>query len=429
MRGPTVKHFTTSATALLVVFAAAEASPRQSAPPAAKLGPVEWHQWRGPNRDGISPDTGLLKQWPTGGPPLAWKAAGIGDGFASVSLFGDRLYTTGDLGTTSFLFALNVSDGKIAWQTPIGTIDKPYDHQGVRSTPATDGTLVFALAAYGELVCAEAATGKERWRKHLAREFGGSVGGWKYAESPLLDGEHVVVTPGGKQGAVLALRKETGEKVWQSKEFTDGAQYPSLVPVEIGGVRQYLVFTMRSVAGIAAKDGRLLWRVDRPGRTAICTTPVYRDGIVFVSSGYKLGHNAFRVTAEGGQFKAEEIYAGDQMQNHHGGLIALGDHVYGLDDRGSMKCFELKTGREVWSDRSVGKGSIAYADGHFVVRSERGAGTVALVEATPSGYKERGRFNPPDRSKKQSWPHPVIFGGKLYIRDQDVLLCYDVKAK
>jgi len=388
-----------------------------------------WAQWRGPNRDGLSPDTGLLKQWPAGGPPLAWKATGVGEGYASVSLWGDRVFTTGDVGDSSFLIALNAADGKQVWQTKIGLIEKPYDWQGVRSTPATDGTLIYALGAHGDLLCAEMATGKERWRKNLPRDFGGRVGGWKYAESPLLDGDHLVVTPGGKQGAVLALKKESGEPVWQSKEFTDGAQYPSLLPVEIGGIRQYVVFTMQSVAGIAAKDGKLLWRADRKGGTAICTTPVYRDGIVLVSSGYGVGCNAFKITSEGGAFKAEEIYAGTQMRNHHGGLIAFGDHVYGLEDGGQMKCLEIKTGKEVWADRSVGKGSIAYADGHFVVRSEGGKGAVALVEATSSGYKEKGRFTQPDRSKKPSWPHPVIFGGKLYIRDQDVLFCYDVKAK
>jgi outer membrane protein assembly factor BamB len=205
-------------------------------------------------------------------------------------------------------------------------------------------------------------------------------------------------------------------------------------------VRQYIVFTMRSVAGIAAKDGRLLWRADRKGATAICTTPVYADGYVFVSSAYNVGCSAFKITAEEGRFKAEQVYSGKQIANHHGGLTIVGDHVYGYGDgcadkdtgervNGGLKCVELKTGKVVWEHRGVGKGSIAYADGHFVYRSEGGRGTIALVEATPGGYREKGRFDPPDRSRRQSWPHPVIFGGKLYIRDQDILLCYDVKAK
>ncbi len=386
--------------------------------------PTEWNQWRGPNRDGISPDTGLLKQWPPAGPPLAWKAAGIGGGYSGVSFSGDRLFTMGELDGKNKLIALNLSDGKILWTAEVGPTGNNRG-PGPRSTPATDGTLVFALGQFGDLVCAEAATGKERWRKDL-KGFGGRVPGWHYSESPLLDGDRVVVTPGGSGGTVLALNKSTGETIWQSAEFKDGAQYASLVPAEIGGQRQYLILTMASVAGIAAKDGKLLWRADRPGRTAVCTTPVYRDGLLFVSSAYGVGCNAFSITAQGGAFKAEQIYSGQQMENHHGGVILLGDHLYATDNR-SLKCIELKTGKVVWEDRCVGKGSVAYADGHLVVRSE--GGPIALVKATPSEYRELGRFNQPDRSRERSWPHPVIFGGKLYIRDQDILLCFDVKAK
>jgi outer membrane protein assembly factor BamB len=400
----------------------------------------EWSgQWRGPNRDGLSPETGLLKQWPSGGPSLAWKATGVGIGFSGLSAGGGRIFTMGDVTDACFLFALNPADGKVAWKLRVGAhhlgkdpakVDEKYP--GPRATPSTDGTLVFALAPGGELVCATAADGKEKWRKHLRTDFGGRVGGWRYSESPLLDGDLIVCTPGGSKGAVLALKKETGEPVWQSKEFTDAAEYASLVPVEIGGVKQYLVLTKPHVAGIAAKDGKLLWQADRPAAAktpAVCPTPVHKDGIVFASSGYGVGSNAFRITATGDQFKAEEIYAGKEMENHHGGMILVGDHLYGLHDRGHMVCLDFKTGQEAWRGKSVGKGSIAYADGHFVVRSEEGKGQIALVEATPSGYKEKGRFDQPDRSSHRSWPHPVIAGGKLYIRDQDVLLCYDIKAK
>jgi outer membrane protein assembly factor BamB len=389
---------------------------------------LDWHQWRGPQRDGLSPDRGLLKQWPGGGPPLAWKATGMGRGYSSVSVLGDRLFTMGEAGGKSNLLALNPADGKVLWKVEIGAPGGNRG-EGPRGTPATDGTLVFALGQCGELVCAEAATGKIRWQKSLESDFGGRRPNWFWSESPLLDGDRVLCTPGGNGGAVVCLNKETGATVWRSPALRGDAHYSSLVPVEIGGVRQYIVLTQKTVAGIAAADGKVLWRGDHRGTTAVCATPVYRDGIVMVTSAYGVGCDAYRITAAGGQFKAEQVYTGMQMENHHGGVIVVGDYAYGLSGhrRATLKCLELKTGKTVWESDSVGKGSVAYADGHLVVRSENGP--IALVEATPTGYKERGRFSQPDRSREPSWPHPVIFGGKLYVRDQDVLLCYDVKAK
>jgi outer membrane protein assembly factor BamB len=401
--------------------------------PASGAGDSDWNQWRGPKRDGLSPDTGLLKAWPTGGPPLAWKATGIGGGFSSVSVQGDRIFTMGDVGEDCNVIALGL-DGKILWSTKLAGASAPKDqggYPGPRCTPATDGTLVFALGAFGDLICVQRADGKEVWRKNLGKDFGGRVmSGWGFSESPLLDGDNLICTPGGSNGTVLALKKATGEKVWQSSELTDRAAYASLVPVEIGGVRQYLILTDASVAGIAAADGKVVWRAKRSGKTAVIPDPIYKDGIVFVTSGYGVGCNGFKVTAAGGKFSAEEVYSGGQLENHHGGVILVGDHLYELDNKGGLKCAEIATGKVVWEDKSVGKGSIAYADGHLIVRSERQkTGTIALVEATPTGYKETGRFDQPNLSGKQTWPHPVVFGGKLYIRDQDVLLCYDVKAK
>jgi outer membrane protein assembly factor BamB len=297
---------------------------------------------------------------------------------------------------------------------------------------------VFALGQHGDLVCVEAATGKEVWRKSMDKDFGGKMmSGWGYSESPLIDGDTLVCTPGGKNGTVVALKKATGEKVWQSSGFTDNAAYAGLVPVEIGGVRQYLVFTGASLAGIAPADGKVLWRAPRPGKTAVIPDPVYKDGFVFVTSGYGVGCNIFKISSEGGAFKAEEIYSDekagvDEKQrtaNHHGGMILVGDHVYGTNQN-QLRCVELKTGKVVWQDRSVGKGAVAFADGYLVVRSENAKrGEIALVEATPSGYKEAGRFSLPDPTNKNTWAHPVVFGGKLYLRNQDNLFCYDVKAK
>ncbi|MHC4514335.1 MAG: PQQ-binding-like beta-propeller repeat protein [Planctomycetota bacterium] len=423
---------TVTAQSVQPVYAQAKDAPRaqdaKKAQDASKSQGLQWNQWRGPNRDGLSPDTGLLKKWPEDGPPLAWQTTDLGLGFSSVSFAGKHIYTMGDVDDAALLFSLRATDGKIEWSAKVG---KPGGarNPGPRSTPSTDGKLVFGLGHDGALVCVRAATGKVKWRCNLDKDFGGKMmSGWGFSESPLLDGDLLVCTPGGRNGAVIALKKTTGKVVWRCKQLTDAAAYSSLVIAEIGGVRQYIVLTGRSVAGINAKNGKLLWHADRPGRTAVCTTPVYSDGYLFVTSGYNVGCNAFKITHKNRKFEVEEVYSGKQMQSHHGGVVLVGDHVYGLGRR-NLKCIELKTGDVIWEKRSVGKGSIAYADGHLVVRSERGSGALALVEATPEGYREKGRFDQPERSEVPSWAHPVIFGGKLYIRDQDVLLCFDLKKK
>lgn len=389
----------------------------------------DYPTFRGANRDGHSPDTGLLKEWPAGGPALAWKIKGLGGGYGGVSTFGDKLYVLGDKGSETFLHCLSAADGKTVWSSKVGVAhtEGNQEWKGNRATPTTDGKIIIALGPMGELVCFDMA-GQEKWRKHLNKDFGGRVGGWKYSESPLLDGDHVICVPGGGKGAVLALKKDTGEAVWQCAELTDAAEYPSVTPAEIGGVKQYVVLTQKSVAGVSAKDGKLLWRSDFPGKTAVCTTPIVKGDLVFATCGYGVGHVAYKVSGSGSSFSAAEAYSGKDMKNHHGGVILVGDHLYGISDPGQLVCMELKTGKVVWSDKSVGKGSLAYADGLLVARAEsKSKGTIALVEATPSGYKEKGRFEQPDLSGMPTWPHPTISGGKMYIRDQDTLLCYSVK--
>jgi outer membrane protein assembly factor BamB len=399
---------------------------------AASAGSADWPQWRGPNHDGISTETGLLKDWPEGGPKLAWEVKGLGAGYSSVSVFGDRIYSAGDKGEESFVEALNLSDGKPVWLAKLGksgAVGQP-QFEGPRATPTTDGELVFAVSQWGDMVCLRADNGKEVWRKDYTRDFGGARPFWGYAESPLIDRDKVVVTPGGSQGALVALNTKTGAVIWQSKEFTDAAHYASLISVEAGGVRQYIQLTPASVAGIAASDGKLLWKAPRKGQVAVIPMPIYDDGFVYVTSGYGSGCNLFKVTAESGTFTAEQVYANKVMVNHHGGVVKIGDCVYGYSESKGWTCQDFKTGEAKWQDKEkLGKGSITYADGRLYLRQEDKKGTVSLIEASVEGYHEHGRFDQPDRSGKNSWPHPVIAGGKLYLRDQDVLLCYNVKAK
>lgn len=387
----------------------------------------DWAQWRGPARTNLSMETGLLKQWPENGPPLAWKASGIGSGYSTISVAGDRIYTMGDVGDSSYVHALERDGGKKAWSTKVGRPGG--DRPGTRSTPTVAAGRVYALGQWGDLVCLDAATGKEHWRKNLEKDFGGRMmSGWGYSESVFVDDQKVICTPGGDRGAIVALDIKTGDLIWRTEDFTDEAAYSSIVPAEIGGKRQYVQLTGESVVGVAADTGDVLWRAKRHGETAVISTPVVKGNFIFVTSGYGIGCNLFRVTPSDGKFSAEQVYANRDMENHHGGVVLVGDHIYGTSGN-MLVCMELITGKVAWKDRSVGKGAVSYADGHLYVRSEGGDGTLALVEATPQAYREKGRCDQPDRSNFNAWPQPVIAGGKLYVRDQDVLLCYDVTAR
>jgi len=417
---------------LFLLILAAAASPlsfgQASKKEAANVVP-DWGQFRGPKRDGISPDTGLLKEWPKGGPTLAWKASGLGAGYSSVAIAGKFLYTMGEDGGQEVIIGMNLADGKILWKAKVCASGDPGNQgQGPRATPATDGTLVIGTGHDGTMVCVRAANGQEIWRKRYSDLGAGGVPSWGFSDSPLIDGGMVACIPGGSKGTVAALNKMTGAPLWSSSQIKDGAHYTSLVTADIGGIPQYLVFTDKTVAGIA-KTGQVLWKMDRPGQTAICSSPVStKDGIVFVSSGYGRGCTAFQVSGAGGQFKAAELYDNKEMQSHHGGIVLVDGHVYGMSDNGGLKCIEVKTGKTAWNNTGPGKGAIACADGLLFCRNE-GSGVVTLVEASAESYKEKGRLDQPERSKRSAWSNPVVFGGKLYLRDQDNLFCYDVKAK
>jgi len=391
----------------------------------------DWPQFRGPARDNISKETGLLKEWPPGGPPLAWKVRGVGDGHSTVSVAGGKIYTGGKIGDAVAVIALNEKDGTQAWKADIGGPGRSPEGQGgtgPRATPTVDGDMVYMIGPAGDVVGLTAADGKEIWHINMVKDFGGKVPQWGYSESATIDGDNLICTPGGSGGTVLAVNKKTGKQVWRSKDFKDNAAYAPALVADIGGVHQIISYTQAHLAGIAAKDGAVLWVADRPGQTAVIPTPVVKDDYIFVTSDYKVGCDLFKINSSGGKFTPEKIYSNKDMQNHHGGVIGLDGNIYGHSDSKGWVCMDMLTGKVKWSDKGIGKGSIAYADGHFYLRSEGKAGTIALIDASPAGYKEHGKFDQPDRSDKQAWPHPVIANGKLYIRDMDTLLCYDVKA-
>jgi outer membrane protein assembly factor BamB len=398
----------------------------------------DWPQWHGHNRDNISREKGLLKEWPKDGPPLAWKIQGIGAGFSSVSVAGGKIYTAGEEGGQTYVYALNESDGSRAWRSPLGKGGSPGGFQGTRSTPTVDADRVYMISQNSDVVCYLAGDGTEVWRKNLKSDFGGKMmSGWGNSESVLVDGDKVICTPGGSGGTLLALNKNDGAEVWRSKDLKDSAAYASPIAVEIGGVRQVIVFTDKSLAGIGAADGKLLWRHDRPGETAVIPTPVVKDNHIFVTSGYGVGCDLFKINADGGKFSAEKVYSNKNMVNHHGGVILLEGKVYGYTEgikgqrnSGGWACVDFMTGEQVWRAEKLGKGTITYADGRLYCREERkGSGNVVLIDASPQGWTERGRFKQPDQSGKELWPHVVIANGKMYLRDQTTLLCYDVKGK
>ncbi|HEV3027394.1 MAG TPA: PQQ-binding-like beta-propeller repeat protein, partial [Planctomycetota bacterium] len=366
----------------------------------------DWAQWRGPHRDAVSTVTGLLHEWPQGGPPIAWKAVGLGAAMGTVAIAAGRVYLLGDVNNDTSLMALDEADGSILWRRKIGETGNPQGYPGARSTPATDGTRVYALSGDGTLSAVDSSDGSMIWSKTLT-SLGGTRPRWGYSESPLLDGDLVLCTPGGPKGSVAALDKRTGDLVWQSIEWKDLAEYSSLVPTEFAGVRQVVALTAGGVAGLDLRNGRVLWEADIPGKAAMAATPVVRGDRVFVISAHKFGCRCFRILAGPSGFRAEELYAHDRMDSEHGGVVAVGGFVYGLDEDG-LKCLDLETGKILWQAPSVGKGSLIAADGRLICRGEQPmTGLVALVDASPDGYRERGRFNQPDLSGKVLFEHPV----------------------
>lgn len=404
----------------------------------------DWPQFRGPKRDNASTETGLLKNWPESGPKLSWTSEDGGIGYSGPAIVGDRLYTMGGDEKNDFVVALDASNGKKRWSTPIGPYVRNGFGSGPRGTPTLDGDRLYALSSAGNLACLQTENGEKVWSVSLTgAALGGGKPNWNYSESPLVDENRVVCSPGGKGGTLAAFDKKTGKLLWRSKGLTDMASYSSIVPANIGGVRQYVQLTMKdrrgggggAVAGVAAKDGRLLWYYPHSKyRTAVIPTPIVHDDYVYAAVGYGAGDVLLKLTSKDDRIKAEQLYDEDGrklMDNKHEGVVLVGDYVYGWSDRGGWTCQEFKTGKMKWQSKKLGKGSLTYADGMLYCYSEDD-GTAALVVASPEGWQEKGRFTLPRHTKRREyknnvWTHPVVANGKLYLRDQELIFCYEVK--
>jgi outer membrane protein assembly factor BamB len=378
-----------------------------------------WHQWRGPNRDGKSAETGLRQSWPAAGPPVAWQTTGAGIGFSSFSSAGGRLYTQGDRGSSAFVVAFDLATGKRLWETPNGRNYRNSYGDGQRSTPTIDGERLYALGARGDLVCLNASTGNVIWRTDLTQEFRGSIPEWGYSESPLVVGDRIIVSAGASNASIVALDKMTGAVLWRSPG--DRAAYASPVVARVGSVTQAVFFSDRRTLGVDVRDGRVLWSYPRVSNgTANIATPVVTGNRVFVSSDYGTGAALLELSASG----AREIYFTRDMRNHHSSSVLVGDHLYGFS--GSiLTAMRFADGTVAWRDRSVGKGSLIYADQRLYLYSENGV--AGLAEPTPAGYREHGRFRL-RTGREPTWSHPIIADGKLILRDQDDVYAFSVRA-
>jgi outer membrane protein assembly factor BamB len=388
---------------------------------------AEWPQWRGPLRNGLSSETGLLKQWPASGPAVNWSITSLGEGYGSLSIKADRIYVQGTIrGAESVVYCLNRADGKTIWSTSLGPKVNESRGNGPRGTPTLDGDRLYVLTENGDLACLRERDGSRVWGKNILKEYGASNPRWLISESPLVDGNRLIVSPGGNGAGIVALDKMTGAEIWRSKELSDQAGYASCIVAEVGGVRGYINFTANAAVGVRASDGKLMWRYTNvANRVANCTTPVFAYNKFFFSSAYDTGGALLNLTAQNNEVKAQEAYFTREMMNHHGGMVLVDGYLYGFSNA-VLTCLEFNTGKVMWKDRSVGKGSITYADGMLYLLGEKQL--VGLAEANPKAYVEKGRFPITDHGR-DSWAHPVVLGGKLYIRNQNELTCYDVKGK
>jgi outer membrane protein assembly factor BamB len=384
----------------------------------------DWPQWRGPNRDGISTERGLLQRWPAGGPPQAWRAAGAGEGYSSFAVSGGRLYTLGARGTSEFVMAFNAADGKKVWETRLGNRFNNDRGDGPRGTPTVDGTRLYAYGASGDIAALDLASGKTVWSVNVLQQFGGSNIQWGLSESPLVLSDRILLNAGARGASLVALKKSDGSVLWKTE--SDEAGYSSALLHEIGGRRQAIFFTGQRALGVDVTNGQVLWSYDRVSNpTANIATPIASGNRVFLSSDYGTGAALLELTPAGGRLTAREVYFTRDMRNHHASSVLVEGYLYGFSSA-ILTAMKFDTGAVAWRDRSVGKGSVIFADGRLYLFSENGV--VGLAEAAPGGYSEHGRFTLKTGSLP-TWSHPVVSGGRLYLRDQDTIYAYDVRAR
>jgi len=373
-------------------------------------------------------EKGLLQDWPEGGPKKMWTVNDAGLGYSGVTVQAGSLYTMGAFDKKEMLLAYNSSSGEKLWEVHVGELLTNGWGDGPRMSPTISNGKIYALGARGNLLCVLAKNGKQVWKKSLVDDLGGKVPGWGYTESVLVDQGKVICTPGGKDGAIAALDADSGRTIWRTKSFTDGAQYSSPISIMHQGKKQYVQLVMKNIVGIDPGNGSVLWKSKWPGKVAVIPTPIFSNGHVYVTSGYGVGCKLVKL----GDNYPTNVYENKVMKNHHGGVIKVGEHLYGYSDGVGWVCQDFKTGELIWNEKkALGKGAIAYADNRLYCQGE-GDGRLILIDASPTGWKTHGEFTISPQTKKRNpkgriWTHPVICDGKLYLRDQEYILCYDIK--
>lgn len=396
----------------------------------------DWYQWRGPNRDGIAKEQGLKNQWPEEGPAILFQSKGLGSGMASVAIADGKVCTIGNIDGQTHLICLKQKDGSLLWKRAFTP-----DRGAANGTPAIDvaNDRVYGLSFDGILVCCELQSGEIVWKKSFPGDFQGKMeSGWGYSESPLIDGDRLICTPGGMDAMVVCLDKSTGETIWKGKapqgklRGNDGAGYASVVISNAAGRKQYVQLIGHGVVSYDAQTGELLWNYDRVANTtANIPTPIVKDDYVFCSTGYDDGGSALlQIKKSGKGLAVKEVYykSSKQLQNHHGGMVMVGDHIYmgHGHNNGFPACVEWRTGKDLWEKgRGAGSGSAAiiFADNKLFFRYQDGV--MAMIDSDTKKYKLLGKFKLATHNG-ESWPHPVIVDGILYIRDQDDLVAYQL---
>ena len=387
---------------------------------------ASWPQFNGAQRDNRSPETGLLEAWPIDGPPLLWSARGLGNGYSSVAVVAGVVFTLGNKAESEVMIALEARSGKKIWCTPFARASHASMGDGPRGTPAVSDGAVYGMGAEGELARFDVVSGEIQWHRNILTDYSAPNIGWGISESVLIDGDQLICTPGGSKATMVALDKNTGKEIWRSVVDGEHAGYASAIVVEIDGVRQYVQFLAGGVAGIRADDGTFLWKNTKPSSgTANCSSPLVWGNHVFCASNYGTGGSLIKLVSASRSTTAELVYHTQDMKSHHGDMVIEKGMLFGSNDPGILMCLDVETGKVKWQNRSIGKGAVTFAEGKIYLRGENSE--IALVEATGDEYRELGRFEQPDRSSANAWSHPVVANGCLFLRDQGLLLCYNLK--
>lgn len=399
---------------------------------AASLGTAQeayWPQFHGPNRDNLSTETGLLDEWPEGGPPLDWTASGIGYGYSTVSIAAGRVYTAGNIDEKSVVTAMEPG-GKILWQADCGTAWLE-PHGGTRGTPTVDGDHIYYETPLGDVVCLDSATGERVWGLNILEKFGGRNITWGLAESLLIDGDRVICSPGGPETAIVALDKRTGAVAWKSPSTGDLAGYASPILAEYQGLRMIITMTSKALIGVNADTGALLWRFEHETYAdENIIRPIFHGGEVFISTMFDAGSVKLTVRVQGTAARVEEVWRSGELDNQHGGVLLHDGYLYGASRRANNAawvCLDWKTGKKMYASRGIGKGSLTYADGMLYLLNENR--DAALVQADPARHEVVSSFEIPSEEEGPTWAHPVVCGGRLYIRHGNRLFVYDVTRR